>query len=473
MSQNHKQKHPSKKEEADLLAALSGIKPPQAIDVEAAVLGAMLVEPHVIEEATQALSPTHFYDPRHRTIFEAMSALVNEHVTIDLISESDKLRTRGDLESVGGVAFLSELTKIRGAAAHIEYYLKTLENTAIRRNIIKASYDNLKDAYDDSVIQNDLIVNTYARLDNAVKLNENDTVDIGESINSAMDNLQELQKFTGPSGIPSGYPSIDRITLGWQKSDLIIIASRPSVGKTAFALNIARNAATEHNIPVAYFSLQMTKEKVTRRLVTTESGLSGEKIRGGVNLEPFEWEQLEYTLKRLEKAPLYINDTPAITIKSFCTKARRLVRKKGVRLIIIDYLQLMSAPQKSEQPRYEELGEIVRTLKATAMTLRIPIIALAELNRDYMKRTGGLGKPKLDELSECGQIEQVADEIILIHRPEFTGMSEDPADNKKAWIIFAKSNEHTLCDIEMKFEAQQVKFKEPDQSLDIQPQRPY
>ena len=245
------------------------------------------------------------------------------------------------------------------------------------------------------------------------------------------------------------------------------------MGKTAFALNIARNAAVDHNMPVAVFSLEMSADQLGKRLITTESGLAGDKIRGGVKLEPYEWEQLEVTLKNLAKAPLYIDDTPGIPIMEFRSKAKRLVKQKQVRLIVVDYLQLMQGPTELRGMREQEVAAISRTLKATAKELNIPIIALSQLSRDAVKRTGGTGKPQLSDLRESGSIEQDADMVLFIHRPEFVGLSEDPADKEKAIIIIAKHRNGEVCDIEMKYKAGQVKFVEPDQSLDIQASRTY
>ena len=344
-----------------------GNKPPQALDVEEAVLGAMLVEPATIDESMEELSAGCFYDPRHRKIFEAMSALVNEHVSIDIVTVSEKLRSLGDLEEIGGPVELARLSQNIGAAAHIEYYIKILKQKTIQRDLITASYDILKQSFDESTNVDDLIDNAQTKVFAAIQNNvKRDVQDIGSIINSVLDNLQELQNITGPSGVPSGYPSIDRVTQGWQKSDLIILAARPSVGKTAFALNIARNAAVDANMPVAVFSLEMSADQLGKRLITTESGLSGEKIKGGVKLETFEWIQLEDTLKRLAKAPLYIDDTPGIPIMEFRTKAKRLVKSKGVRLIVVDYLQLMQGPVELRGLREQEVAAISRTLKATA-----------------------------------------------------------------------------------------------------------
>jgi replicative DNA helicase len=450
------------------LETLMGNKPPQALDVEEAVLGAMLVEPSTIDESMEELTPSCFYDPQHRMIFEAMSELVNEHVSIDLVTVSEKLRTKGNLEVVGGPVVLARLSQNIGAAAHIEYYIKILKQKTIQRDLITASYEILKQSYDESTNVDDLIDNAQSKVFAAIQNNvKRDVQDIGSIINSVLDNLQELQQQTGLSGVPSGFHSVDRVTQGWQKSDLIILAARPSVGKTAFALNIARNAAVEANMPVAVFSLEMSADQLGKRLITTESGLSGEKIKGGVKLESYEWVQLEDTLKRLSKAPLYIDDTPGIPIMEFRTKAKRLVKQKGVRLIVVDYLQLMQGPAELRGLREQEVAAISRTLKATAKELNIPIIALSQLSRNAVQRTGGTGKPQLSDLRESGSIEQDADMVIFIHRPDFVGMSDNPEDKEKAYLVIAKHRNGEVCDIEMKYKSSQVKFVEPDQSLDM------
>jgi replicative DNA helicase len=454
------------------LETLMGNKPPQALDVEEAVLGAMLVEPATIDESMEELSASCFYDPQHRMIFEAMSELVNEHVSIDLVTVSEKLRSKGNLEAIGGPVVLASLSQNIAAAAHIEYYIKILKQKTIQRDLITASYEILKQSFDESTNVDDLIDNAQTKVFAAIQNNvKRDVQDIGSIINSVLENLEELQNTTGLSGVPSGYPSIDRITQGWQKSDLIILAARPSVGKTAFALNIARNAAVEANMPVAVFSLEMSADQLGKRLITTESGLSGEKIKGGVKLEQYEWTQLEETLRRLSKAPLYIDDTPGIPIMEFRTKAKRLVKQKGVRLIVVDYLQLMQGPVELRGLREQEVAAISRTLKATAKELNIPIIALSQLSRNAVQRTGGTGKPQLSDLRESGSIEQDADMVIFIHRPDFVGMSENPEDKEKAYICIAKHRNGEVCDIEMKYKAGQVKFVEPDQSLDVYAQQ--
>ena len=457
----------------DTLGLEMGNKPPQAPDVEEAVLGAMLVEPTTIDEAMEELTPGCFYDPRHKMIFEAMSSLVSEHIAIDIITVSDRLRARGQLEEIGGPVFLADLSQRIGAAAHIEYHIRILKQKAIQRDLITASYDILKESYDDSVNVDELVDTAQTKIFEAIQTREKkDVQEISSIINSVMDNLQALQGVTGPSGVPSGFPSIDRVTQGWQKSDLIILAARPSVGKTAFSLNLARNAAVDYNMPVAFFSLEMSADQLGKRLITTESGLPGEKIKGGVKLEDYEWTQLEHKLRDLSKAPLYIDDTPGIPVMEFRAKAKRLVKQKGVRLIVVDYLQLMQGPSELRGMREQEVAAISRTLKATAKELNVPIIALSQLSRNAVQRTGGTGKPQLSDLRESGSIEQDADMVIFIHRPDFVGMSEDPADREKAYIVIAKHRNGEVCDIEMKYKAGQVRFLEPDQALDIQASRP-
>jgi replicative DNA helicase len=253
--------------------------------------------------------------------------------------------------------------------------------------------------------------------------------------------------------------------MGWQKSDLIILAARPSVGKTAFALNLARNAAVDHHFPVAVFSLEMSAVQLAKRIMTSESGLSADKIKGGVKLEPYEWEQLEYKLKNLSKAPLYIDDTPSLPVMEFRTKAKSLVNHKGVRLIIVDYLQLMQAPADYRGMREQEVAFISRTLKATAKDLNVPIIALSQLSRASVTRAGATGKPQLSDLRESGSIEQDADMVLFIHRPDYVGLSENLEDREKTQIIIAKHRNGETKEIDMRFRGDQIRFIELNDSL--------
>ena len=450
----------------DTLGLEMGNKPPQALEVEEAVLGAMLIEPSSVDMALEELSSSCFYDPRHRMIYEAMSERVNGHTPVDIVTVSSKLREKGNLEAVGGPVALAGMSDKVGAAAHIEYYVKILKQKSIQRDLITASYEILKDSYDDSVTVDQLIDDAQTKVYNAIQNNlRKDVQEVGSIINDALKEVEKNQNTTGMSGVPSGFPSLDRITMGWQASDLIILAARPSVGKTAFALNLARNAAVDHNMPVAVFSLEMSALQLVMRLMTTESGLPAEKLKGGSKLDPWDWQQLETRLASLSKAPLYIDDTPSIPLMEFRTKVKRLVKSKGVRLVIVDYLQLMQGPVELRGLREQEVAAISRTLKATAKELNIPIIALSQLSRNAVQRTGGSGKPQLSDLRESGSIEQDADMVIFIHRPDYVGLGESPEGKEATQIIIAKHRNGEVCDIDMLFKSEQVRFVEPGDSL--------
>ncbi len=457
-----------RKADLESLGLEMGNKPPQAIDVEEAVLGAMLVEPLCVDQAMSELSTACFYDPKHRMIYEAMCSLVNEHTSVDIITVSNKLKALGNLENIGGTVALARLSDMVGSAAHIEYYVRILKQKTIQRDLITASYQILTDAYDESVKVDDLIDKAQTRIFDAIQTNvRNEVQDIGSVVNDVLQDLEEMQESNGLSGVPSGFISVDRITMGWQPSDLIIVAARPSVGKTAFSLNMVRNAAVDHHMPVAFFSLEMPAKQLAKRLMIAESGLTAEKIKGGVKLEKYEWEQLDYKLRELVKAPIYIDDTPSLPIMEFRTKAKNLVKNKGVRLIVVDYLQLMHGPQELRGLREQEVAAISRTLKATAKELNIPIIALSQLNRMASNRQGSGGKPQLSDLRESGSIEQDADIVIFIHRPDYVGLNENPEEREKTQIIIAKHRNGQIGELPMLFKGNQVKFVEVEDALDV------
>ena len=429
----------------------------------------MLLEPSCVDEAMGELTARCFYDPKHRMVFEAMSALVNDHTSVDIITVSAKLKEQGNLEAVGGPVALTDLSEKVGSAAHIEYYLKILKQKTIQRDLISASYDILRESFDDSVNVDDLIDKAQTKVFDAIQSNTRKEIqELGSVINEAIKGMEEMQDKSGLSGVPSGFVSIDQTTMGWQPSDLIILAARPSVGKTAFALNLARNAAVDHHMGVAFFSLEMSSIQLAKRLMVSESGLSADKIKGGVRLEPYEWQQLETRLKNLTKAPIYIDDTPSIQVMEFRTKVKNLVKNKKVRLVIVDYLQLMQGPAELRGLREQEVAAISRTLKATAKELNVPIIALSQLSRQTVQRQGSGGKPILSDLRESGSIEQDADMVIFIHRPDYIGLSENPADKEKTQIIIAKHRNGETKDIDMLFKSEQVRFVEISDALDVQ-----
>ena len=462
-------RNPRKNSAPDLenLGLEVGNKPPQALDVEESVLGAMMLEPSSVDQALEGLEPECFYDPRHRTVFEAMLELVKNHVPVDIVTVTSKLREKGNLEVVGGASVLAGFTEKVGSAANLEYYIRILKQKAIQRDLITASYQILKDSFDDSIVVDELIDKSESRIYDATRsIARREVQDIGSILKYVVADIEEQQKSTGLGGVPSGYPSIDRVTNGWQPSDLVIIAARPSVGKTAFALNIARNAAVDHHIPVAVFSLEMSCAQLAKRLVVSETGLSGDKIKGSIKLEDYEWEQLEYRIRDLSRAPLYIDDTPSLPVMEFRTKAKNLVKNKGVRLIVVDYLQLMQAPDQGKGGlREQEVAYISRTLKATAKELNVPILALSQLSRNAVQRQGSGGKPVLSDLRESGSIEQDADMVIFIHRPDYLGLSDNPEDKEKTQIIIAKHRNGETKDIDMVFRSEQVRFMEPDDTL--------
>lgn len=457
-----------KKDDVNLetLGLEMGNKPPQALDVEEAVIGSLLVEPSCVDEAMEELSPSCFYSEKHRLIFEAMVSLVNEHSPIDLLTVSQKLKSNGNLEIAGGPVALAQLSQKVGAAAHIEVYIKILKQKSIQRELITASYDILKNSYDDATNVDDLIDMAQTKIFAAIQNNvKKDVQEIGSVINQAITDIENLQGTTGLSGVPSGFQTLDKITLGWQASDLIILAARPSVGKTAFVLNIARNAAVDHHMPVAFFSLEMPAIQLAKRMMVTETGLDADKIKGGQRLEAYEWKQLEEKLKDLAKAPLYIDDTPSLPVMEFRSKVKRLVKQKGVRLVIVDYLQLMQGPAELRGMREQEVAAISRTLKATAKEMNVPIIALSQLSRQAVQRTGSNNRPQLSDLRESGSIEQDADMVLFIHRYDYQGLSDNPEDIGKTSLIIAKHRNGEIGEIDMMFRASEVRFVDMADSL--------
>lgn len=456
-----------KKADLDSLSLEMGNKPPQALDVEEAVIGAMLVEPSCVDDVLGELRASCFYNQKYRMIFEAMSRLNDAHVSIDIITVAQQLKKDKTLEDVGGTVVLTELSQKIGAAAHVEYYIQILKQKDIQRKLITASYDILRESYDDSVDVDDLIVSSQGRIYDAIQDNMHGEVEsIGHVINDAITMIQQRQESgTQFSGVRSGFRTLDEITLGFQPSDLIILAARPSVGKTAFAMNVARNAAVDYGVPVAIFSLEMPSVQLATRMMISETGLEAQKLKGGRKFEPYEWKQLEMKLKGLSKAPLYIDATPSLPIYEFRSKAKRLVNQKGVKLIVVDYLQLMQGPKELRGMREQEVAAISRTLKATAKELNVPIIALSQLSRQAVQRQTSNNRPQLSDLRESGSIEQDADMVMFIHRLDYQGMSENPEDKGKTILIIAKHRNGQIGDIELMFRSSEVKFIDMADSL--------
>jgi len=440
-----------------------GRKPPQAIDIEEAVLGALLLEPEVVPDILDQLQADCFYKDVHKKIFEAITTLSSRNDPVDIFSVSDELSKRGELEEVGGMAYLSQLSTKIGAAAHVEYHTKVLLQKFLQRELISISYEVQKAAFDDSLPVDDLIDSAEEKVFTLAQRNvRNETKPILSVINRAVEQIEiNQQREDGLSGVPSGYTGIDRVTFGWQPADLIILAARPSVGKTAFVLTMARNMVVDHHIPVAFFSLEMPDTQLVTRIMVSETGLPSEKLRGAKKMTQDEWTQLHDGLNKLSRAPLWIDDTPSLSIYEFRSKARRLVNKQHVKLIIIDYLQLMTGPPELKGMREQEVAAISRSLKAIAKELNVPIIALSQLNRSVETR-GGNKRPQLSDLRESGAIEQDADIVMFIHRPEFLGVQDEGGFPGETDLIIAKHRNGEVRDVKMRFLSSEVKFVDYD-----------
>lgn len=443
----------------DTIGIEAGKVPPQAVDVEEAVLGALLIEPNAVPDVLDSLSAECFYKEANRKIFSAIAKLSASHDPVDIYTVAEELKKNGSLEEVGGPYYLSLLSSRIGAAAHVDYHVKILLQKYIQRELITISAEVQRDSFDDSIPVDDLLDNAQQKLFNLAEKNmKRETQPVQDVIKEVLVEIEANQDRTdGLSGVPSGYTGIDKITLGWQASDLIIIAARPAMGKTAFVLTMARNMTVEHNIPVAFFSLEMSSKQLVKRLLVSETGLSSEKIRGGKKLQDYELVQLHERIKDLTSALLYIDETPSLSIYEFRSKARRLVRNAGVKLIIIDYLQLMTGPPELRGMREQEVSNISRSLKAIAKELDIPIIALSQLSRAVETR-GGNKRPQLSDLRESGAIEQDADIVMFIHRPEYYGIESETSEQGLAEIIIAKHRNGSTADVKMRFRASEARF---------------
>lgn len=443
-----------------------GKVPPQALENEDAVLSAILLDPSCVDEVMEELRPDAFYSDRNKIIFEAMCSLFTEHLPIDIVTVSTKLIQQGKLELVGGMPVLADLAGKLGSSAHVETYVAVLKQKAIQRALIAAANKILEDAYSEDIKFDELVDNSLNRVYTATDaLGRQSVQDIGSVINAALQKLDAAQSKTGLGGVPSGFASLDKITNGWQASDLIILAARPSVGKTAFALNVARNAAVDHNVPVAFFSLEMSAIQLANRLMVSESGMTADKIKGSVKFQNDEWTLLEQSIARLQKAPLYVDETPSLPIAEFRSKVKALWKQKHIGLVIVDYLQLMQGPKESKGVREQEVAAISRQLKATAKELNIPIIALSQLSRNAVQREKGNGRPVLSDLRESGSIEQDADMVIFIHRPDFVGLGEGEGDKEKTEVIIAKHRNGETTSVEMRYKGDRLKFEEYGNSV--------
>ena len=437
--------------------------PPQAVDLEEVVLGAMMIDKKGVDEVVDILHPDAFYKEAHQHIFDAIFKLFKDGSPIDLLTVSNQLKKDGKLEACGGDYYIIQLTQKVSSSAHIEFHARIILQKYIQRSLIKISNEIIEDSYDESTDVFDLLDKAESKLYEVTQGNIKRSSETAQSlVTQALAKIEEISNKEGLSGIPSGFERLDKLTSGWQPSDLIIVAARPGMGKTALTLSMARNIAVDQNVPVAFFSLEMSSVQLITRLISSETGLSSEKLRTG-KLETHEWEQLNVKVKDLEKAPLFIDDTPSLSIFDLRAKARRLASQHGIRLIVIDYLQLMTAATGAKGGnREQEISTISRNLKALAKELSVPVIALSQLSRAVETR-GGSKRPLLSDLRESGAIEQDADIVSFIYRPEYYKIEEwddeerSPTDGQAEFIV-AKHRNGGLENIRLKFEGHLGKF---------------
>lgn len=463
---------PRKKNDGPSALDIAGLKPPSDVATEAAVLGALLIAKDAYTTVCDTLRPEVFYEPAHRLIYEAIQTLGAAQQPIDFITVINQLEKNETLEKAGGRAFIVGLTTNIGSAAHIEYHAKIVMQKYLARELITFGSKVQSSAFDESNDIEEVMQVTEGELFELSQRNvKKDVTQIDPVIMQAVAQMQaSSQRTSGLSGLESGYRELDRLTSGWQNSDLIIIAARPAMGKTAFVLSMAKNMAVNHNVPVALFSLEMSNVQLVNRLIVNVCEIPGEKIKSG-RLESYEWEQLDFKIKELYDAPIYVDDTPSLSVFELRTKARRLVREHGVRCIIIDYLQLMNASGMSFGSREQEVSTISRSLKGLAKELNIPIIALSQLNRGVESRQGAEGKrPQLADLRESGAIEQDADMVCFIHRPEYYKITEDERGNSLvglAEIIIAKHRNGATGDVRLRFKGDYAKFMNIDEDVAV------
>ncbi len=398
--------------------------PPQALEVEEAVLGAMLLERNAVNDAVDILSPESFYKMEHQKIFGAIYDLFGRGESIDLLSVTEKLRKNGELQLIGGPGYLSHLTQRVASAAHTEYHARIISEKYILRSLIEVSSDVIRNAFDETRDVFDVLNDAESGLFKIAEGNlKKNYAKARELVDAAMEEIEKASKNkSGISGIPSGFYDLDRLTAGWQKSDMIVVAARPGMGKTAFVLSMARNTAVQGKIPTAIFSLEMSNIQLVKRLMAMESEIPSDKLRKGISSEA-EWKALQNKVEALSAAPLFIDDTPALSVFELRAKCRRLKMQHDVQLIIIDYLQLMTAGSKTGN-REQEISTISRSIKEIAKELNIPIIAISQLSRSVETR-GGDKRPMLSDLRESGAIEQDADIVAFIYRAEYYKILED------------------------------------------------
>jgi replicative DNA helicase len=452
-----------------------GKLPPQALELEESVIGAMMIEKDAFNTVADLLRPESFYADKHRFIFEAIRSLAAKEAPVDVLSVAEELKRSGKLELAGGIIYLSELTRRVASAAHLHYHAQIVAQKATARDLITMACQIEEKGYDETQDVDDLVEEATAKIfEISQRAQKRDVTHIYPVISEAFERMHKAAKNDGNiSGIPSGFNALDKITSGWQKSDLVIIAARPAMGKTAFVLSMAKNMAVDFKVPVAIFSLEMSNVQLVNRLIMNVCEIEGSKIRNG-RLTQSEWDRLENQINVLREAPIYVDDTPGLSVYELQSKARKLVKEHGIQIIIIDYLQLMNANGSSFGSREQEVSIISRNLKGLAKELDIPVIALSQLSRAVEKRDSSNSnvdgkKPLLSDLRESGAIEQDADMVCFIHRPEYYKLYDD--GNGKdlrglGQIIVAKHRNGATDEIWLRFIGKYTRFQNEDAAYD-------
>lgn len=444
-----------------------GKLPPQAVDLEEAVLGALMLEKDALTTVIDILKPESFYKDANREVYKAIVDLFNNSEPVDMLTVANQLRELGKLEIVGGAYYLTELTSRVNSAANVEFHARIISEMAIKRELIRISSEIQKEAFEDTTDAFLLLDRTEQALFEISESNvRKNYADVRSIMREALNELEARKDHKdGLTGVPSGFSSLDRITSGWQNSDLVIIAARPGMGKTAFVVTAMRNAAVDFNQPVAIFSLEMSNVQLVNRLISAEAELESDKIKKGI-LADYEWEQLVHKTSKLSNAPIFIDDTPALSILELRAKCRRLKAQHQVKLIIVDYLQLMSGEgnRGNSSNREQEIASISRALKNIAKELNVPVVALSQLSRAVETR-GGDKRPQLSDLRESGSIEQDADLVIFLYRPEYYGITEDDHGQPThglGEVIIAKHRNGSLDTAQLKFIGKYTKFTDLD-----------
>ena len=442
---------------------------PQAPEIERVVLGALMIDKDAFSVVSEILKPETFYEPRNQKIYSAIQKLSMDENPVDIMTVMEELKRQGTLEEVGGPTYIVDLSSHVASSANIEYHSRILAQKYTARQLISFASVVATKAFDETVDVDELMQDTEKNLFELSQKNmKQDYSHVEPVVNEAIRILQKAAENKGElTGIPTGYAKLDDMTAGWQASDLVIIAGRPAMGKTSFALSLAKNIAVDYQRPIAFFSLEMNNVQLANRLMSNVCEIEGKKILNG-QLDAEEWKRLDANVGRLANSPIYVDDTPAMSIFELRTKARRLVREKNVQVIMIDYLQLMNANGARFGNRQEEVSTISRSLKGLAKELNIPILALSQLNRTVEGRDGLEGKrPQLSDLRESGAIEQDADMVLFVHRPEYYRIFEDEKGNDlrgKAQIIIAKHRKGGTGDVLLEFKGEYTSFRNPTAS---------